>query len=62
LFAEIEAEIRADGMTIVEGRNPNDDDLTDELLASNDAFRALVAKSAASPRKPFSPETDTQPG
>lgn len=32
-----------------------DDDLTDDLLASNAAFRALVAESAASPRKPFLP-------
>jgi hypothetical protein len=30
-----------------------DDTLTDELLASNPAFQALVAKSKASPRKPF---------
>jgi hypothetical protein len=33
---------------------PQDDDtLTDELLASNPKFQALVAKSKASPRKPF---------
>jgi hypothetical protein len=32
-----------------------DDTLTDELLASNPTFQALVAKSKASPRKPFSP-------
>jgi len=31
-----------------------DDTLTDELLASNPKFRALVAKSKASPGKPFS--------
>jgi hypothetical protein len=30
-----------------------DDNLTDELLASNPKFQALVAKSKASPRKPF---------
>lgn len=30
-----------------------DDSLIDELLASNPAFQALVAKSKASPRKPF---------
>ena len=29
-----------------------DDSLVDELLASNPKFRALVAKSKASPRKP----------
>lgn len=32
-----------------------DDSLTDELLASNPEFRALVEKSKASPRKPFLP-------
>jgi hypothetical protein len=31
-----------------------DDSLIDELLASNPKFQALVAKSKASPRKPFS--------
>jgi hypothetical protein len=31
-----------------------DDTLMDELLASNPKFQALVAKSKASPRKPFS--------
>ena len=30
-----------------------DDALVDELLASNPKFQALVAKSKASPRKPF---------
>jgi hypothetical protein len=30
-----------------------DDDLTDRLIESNPAFRALVQKSKASPRKPF---------
>jgi hypothetical protein len=29
------------------------DSLTDELLASNPQFQALVAKSKASPRRPF---------
>ncbi|MBO0700248.1 MAG: hypothetical protein J2P46_17745 [Zavarzinella sp.] len=36
---------------------PEDDDLTDDLLQSNRAFQKLVAKSAASKRKPFSPGT-----
>jgi len=31
----------------------DDDDLADDLLTSNPEFRALVAKSKASPRKPF---------
>jgi hypothetical protein len=30
-----------------------DDSLTDELLASNPKFQALVAKSKTAPRKPF---------
>ncbi len=30
-----------------------DDDLVSDLLESNAAFQALVAKSKASPRKPF---------
>ncbi len=30
-----------------------DDTLMDELVASNPKFQALVAKSKASPRKPF---------
>jgi hypothetical protein len=34
--------------------DPQEDDaLIDELLASNPRFQALVAKSKASPRKPF---------
>jgi hypothetical protein len=33
-----------------------DDSLMDELLASNPKFQALVAKSKASPPKPFSPQ------
>jgi len=31
-----------------------DDHLMDDLLASNPEFRALVARSKAGPRKPFS--------
>jgi len=30
-----------------------DDDLIDELLASNPAFRQMVAKSKSGPRKPL---------
>jgi hypothetical protein len=30
-----------------------DDELVNELLASNPAFREMVAKSKAGPRKPF---------
>jgi len=34
-----------------------DDSSMDELLASNPKFQALVAKSKASPRKLFSPQS-----
>jgi hypothetical protein len=32
-----------------------DDELSSELLESNPAFRDLVSRSKASPRKPFAP-------
>lgn len=38
-----------------------DDSLTSELLESNAAFRALVARSKASPRRPFAAGSDTSP-
>ena len=38
----------------IQSLDPNGDDcLMDELLASHPKFQALVAKSKASPRKPF---------
>ncbi len=38
----------------IQSLDPGEDDsLIDELLASNPKFQALVAKSKASPRKPF---------
>ena len=38
----------------IQSLDPNEDDaLMDDLLASNPRFQALVAKSKASPRKPF---------
>lgn len=39
----------------IQSLDPQDDgdSLIDELLASNPKFQALVAKSKASPRKPF---------
>jgi len=38
----------------IQSLEPSEDDsLMDELLASNPRFQALVAKSKASPRKPF---------
>ena len=39
-----------------------DDDLLNELLESDAAFRALVAKSKAGPRKPFSLGSDCPNG
>ncbi len=33
-----------------------DDSLIDDLLATNERFRELLAKSKASPRKPFRPQ------
>ena len=38
----------------IQALNGNEDDtLTDDLLRSNPALQALVAKSKAGPRKPF---------
>ena len=41
----------------IQSLDPTDqnDELVSELLATNAAFQALVAKSKASPRKPFVP-------
>lgn len=38
----------------------SDDSLIDELIASNPAFRDMVARSKASPRKAFVPSGDTE--
>ena len=39
----------------IQALDPSEDDsLMDELIATDPKFRALVAKSKASPRKPFS--------
>jgi len=38
-----------------------DDSLMDELLAANPKFQALVARSKASPRKPFALGTVVEP-
>jgi hypothetical protein len=38
----------------IQGLEPgDDDDLVDRLLESNPAFRALVERAKASPRRPF---------
>jgi hypothetical protein len=36
-------------------RLEDDDDLVNDLIATNSAFQALLAKSLSSPRKPFQP-------
>ena len=36
-----------------------DDSLVDELLASNEGFRSLIARSKAGPRKAFTPRSLT---
>jgi hypothetical protein len=38
-----------------------DDDLVNELLASNPAFRKMATKSKAGPRKPFPLDPGTRP-
>jgi hypothetical protein len=41
-------------MVAIQSLDPSEDDsLTSELLESNPEFQAMVAKSKASPRKPF---------
>ena len=43
-------------LVAIQPLDPSEDDsLTSELLESNPAFQALVAKSKASERKPFPP-------
>jgi len=43
-------------LVAIQSLEPTDDDsLIDELLESNEAFRKLVARSKAAPRKPFTP-------
>jgi hypothetical protein len=43
-------------LVAIHSLEPSDDDsLVDNLLASNDAFRKMVAESKASPRVPFPP-------
>ncbi len=44
-------------LLVIHSLDPQEDDtLMDELLASDPRFQALVARSKASPRKPFSQE------
>jgi hypothetical protein len=46
-------------LLVIQPLEPQEDDtLMAELLASNSKFQALVAKSKASPRKPFSLDDD----
>ena len=47
-------ELPNERLLAIQSLDPNEDDsLMQELLASNPRFRALVAKSKPSPRKPF---------
>jgi len=42
----------------IKTQDPSEDDsLIDDLLASNPNFQALIEKSKASPRKPFSADS-----
>ncbi len=38
---------------IVDWETDDDDDLTNELIETNQEFRAMLERSKASPRKPF---------
>jgi hypothetical protein len=52
-------ELPGDRFVAIQPLEPGDDDsLMSELLESNPAFRALVARSKASPRKPFTGDAD----
>jgi hypothetical protein len=49
-------ELPGERFVAIQPLEPTEDDtLTSELLESNPAFQALVAKSKAGPRKPFMP-------
>lgn len=51
----IVVELPDKSLLAIQPLDPQEDDtLMDELLASNPKFQALVRKSKASPRKPFS--------
>ncbi len=48
-------------LLVIHSLDPQEDDtLIDELLASDSKFQALVAKSKAGPRKPFSQENKSK--
>jgi len=50
-------ELPGDRFVAIQPLEPGEDDsLVSELLESNPAFQALVAKSKAGPRKPFTGE------
>lgn len=47
-------ELPQGGLLAIHSLDPQeDDDLIDELLATNPGFKALLKKSKVSPRKPF---------
>jgi len=52
-----EGQMPDERLLAIQPLDPQEDDwLIDELLASDPRFAALVAKSKAGPRKPFSPK------
>jgi hypothetical protein len=53
-------ELPGDHFVAIQPLEPGDDDsLVSELIESNAAFRALVEKSKAGPRKPFTGSSDS---
>ena len=52
-------ELPGQRLIAIQALEPDEDDnLVNELLTSNAAFRAMIAKSLAGPRKPFSLHED----
>ena len=52
--ATVVVELPGQRFVVIQPLDPtDDDDLVNDLLESNPSFRALAAKSKASPRKPF---------
>lgn len=55
----IVVELPGQRLIAIQSLDPTDDDtLVNDILESNPAFRELLAKSHASPRKPFQPQRD----
>ena len=55
----IVVELPGDRLVAIQSLEPDeDDDLIDRLIETNPKFRAMLARSKASPREPFVPEFD----